>query len=72
MATMISSPSAFWGGGDERWEGGAFSFPVKGVAAAPLTVQPSGLIQSVRKNFNASSMSAGIGATNFTFFPVRG
>jgi hypothetical protein len=38
MATMISSPSVFWGSGDERREGGAFSFPVKGVAAAPLSV----------------------------------
>ena len=62
----------FWGSGDWRREGGAFSFLVKRVAAAPFYSGPAAAIQALRKNFSASAMSAGIGAVNFTFFPVRG
>lgn len=69
MATTCSSPSVFWGSGDRRREGVAFSFSVRVVAAALLTVQAD---YSTRRNFNASSMSAGMGAVNFTFFPVLG
>ncbi len=61
----------FWSSGDWRREGVAFSFLVKRVAAAPF-FGPATAIQGLRKNFSASSMSAGIGAVNFTFLPVRG
>jgi hypothetical protein len=30
----------FWSSGDRRREGGAFSFSVKSVAAAPFPIQP--------------------------------
>lgn len=91
MATSNSSPSVFWGSGDRRREGGAFSFSVRVVAAALFQrivlgcglkfedededeKKSRGVMRRyfVRRNFNASSMSAGMGAVNFTFLPVRG
>lgn len=68
----------FWSSGDWRREDVAFSFLVKRVAAAPFFTRTNsrgrgvGSGYFIRKNFSASSMSAGIGAVNFTFFPVRG